>query len=75
MKTTLLAGIAMVVLGVATLAYDHFSYNTTETVLQIGSLKVDAQKTHTVAFPEILGWLLVGGGLCVVAFSVMSKKS
>jgi len=75
MKPTLMVGIALVVLGVAVLGYDHFSYNTTETVLQIGSLKVDAQKTHTVNFPEILGWLFVGGGLCVVAFSVMSKKS
>jgi hypothetical protein len=75
MKPTLLIGIALVVLGVAVLGYDHFSYNTTETVLQIGSLKVDAQKTHTVAFPEILGWLFVGGGLCVVAFAALSKKS
>ena len=75
MKPTLLVGIALVVLGVAVLGYDHFSYTTTETVLQIGSLKATAEKTHTVALPEILGWLIVGGGLCVLAFAALSKRS
>jgi hypothetical protein len=75
MKPTFLVGIALVVLGAAILGYDHFSYNTTETVLQIGSLKVDAQKTHTVALPEILGWLFVVGGAGVLVFGAISKKS
>jgi len=75
MKPTFLVGIVLVVLGVAILGYDHFSYNTTETVLQIGALKVDAQKTHTVALPEILGWLFVVGGAGVLVFGAMSKKS
>jgi hypothetical protein len=75
MKPTLLVGIALVVLGVAVLGYDHYTYTTTETVLQIGSLKATAEKTHTVEFPQILGWLFVGGGLCVLAFAALSKKS
>jgi hypothetical protein len=75
MKNTLVIGIALVLIGAAVLGYDHYTYTTTETVLQIGSLKATAEKTHTVALPAILGWLLVGGGLCVVAFGAMSKKN
>ena len=30
--------------------------------------------THTVALPAILGWLLIAGGACALAFAVLSKK-
>jgi hypothetical protein len=36
---------------------------------------VTAEKTHTVALPAILGWLLVGGGICVLVFGALSKKN
>jgi hypothetical protein len=74
MKSTLIAGVVMIVLGAAVLGYDHYSYTTTETVLQIGSLKATAEKTHTVALPAILGWLLIAGGACVLGFAALSKK-
>ena len=75
MKTNLIVGIVLVLMGAAVLGYDHYSYTTTETVLQIGSLKATAEKSHTVALPAILGWLLVGGGICVLAFGALSKKN
>jgi len=75
MKTTIFIGIALIVIGAAVLGYDHYSYTTTETVLQIGSLKATAEETHTVALPAILGWLLVGGGICMLGFGALSKKN
>jgi hypothetical protein len=74
MKNTLIAGIAMLVIGIAVLGYDHYSYTTTEEVLKIGPLTATAEKTHTVSLPPILGWLLVGGGICVLVFG-LSRKS
>lgn len=74
MKPTFLIGIALLVCGAAVLAYNSFSYTTTETVLQVGPVTATADRTHEVALPPILGWLLVGGGAVVLAFAALSKK-
>jgi hypothetical protein len=75
MKATFLIGIALIVLGVAVLGYDHYSYTTTETVLQVGPVTATADRTHDVALPPMLGWLLVGGGAVVLAFAALSKRN
>jgi len=75
MKATFLIGIALIVCGAAVLAYDHYSYTTTETVLQVGPIKATADRTHEVALPPILGWILIGGGALVLAFAALSKKN
>jgi hypothetical protein len=74
MKYTLVLGIALIVMGGAVLGYDHYSYTTTEKILQIGSITATAERMHTVSVPPIIGWLLIGGGACVLAFAVLSKK-
>ncbi|MFY9317226.1 MAG: hypothetical protein WAO95_16925 [Burkholderiales bacterium] len=74
MKSFLVAGIVMIVLGGISLGY-NYTYTTKETVLQVGPLKAVAEESHTVAVPAILGWVLVVGGICVVAFGALSKKS
>lgn len=75
MKANLIVGVLLIVLGAAVLGYDHYSYTTTEQVLKIGPITATAERTHTVALPAILGWLLVGGGICVLAFGALSKKN
>ena len=75
MKPILITGIAFILLGAAVLGYEYYSYTTKETVLQIGPITATAEKTHTVALPAILGWLLIGGGVCALAFAVLSKKN
>lgn len=75
MKPTLIVGIALIVMGAAVLGYDHFSYTTTEKILQVGPITATAQREHTLSFPPIIGWILVGGGACVIAFAALSKKS
>ena len=74
MKNTLILGIALILVGAGILAYGHFSYQTRETVLEIGPIKATADKTHTVPLPPILGWALIGGGACVLVFSARSKS-
>lgn len=73
MKNKLIPGIALVVIGAAILAYGHFSYRTRETVLEVGPIKATAETTKTVPLPAILGWVLVGGGVVVIALSARSK--
>jgi hypothetical protein len=74
MKNILITGVALIVIGAALLGYDHYSYTTNDEVLKIGPITATAEKTHTVSFPPILGWLLVGGGVCVLVFG-LSKKN
>lgn len=74
MKTTLILGVALIVMGAAVLGYDHYSYTTTEKILQIGTLTATAERTHTVSLPPILGWLLIGGGVCALIFGAWSRK-
>lgn len=74
MKTIFIVGIALVTLGGAVLGYDHYTYTTTENVLQIGSLKATAEQTHTVQLPPILGWLLIAAGAGAIAFGIWSRK-
>jgi hypothetical protein len=69
MKSTLIAGIAMILMGAAVLGYHHFTYTTKETVLQVGPLKATAEKEKTVSLPPVLGWLLVAAGAGVLIFS------
>ena len=45
-----------------------------ETVLEVGPIKATAEKTHDVPLPAILGWVLVGGGVVVIALSARSKR-
>ena len=73
MKTTLIAGIALIVLGAFVLGYGHYSYTTTEEVLKIGSLSATAERTHTIWLSPILGWLLVAGGAGLLIFGARSK--
>ncbi len=74
MKPALIAGIALIVLGAIVLGYDHYSYTTTEKVLQIGPLSATAEQTHTVSLPPILGWALVAGGVGIFAFGAWPRK-
>ena len=73
MKNTLILGIVLILIGAAVLAYGHFSYQTRDTVLEIGPIKATAERTHTVPVPPILGWALIGGGAVVLVFSARSK--
>jgi len=75
MKTILILAVALIVIGAAVLGYDHYSYTTKENILQVGPITATADRTHTVSLPPIIGWLLIGGGVCVLAFNALSKKN
>ncbi len=74
MKTILVLGVALIVIGAAVLGYDHYSYTTRENILQIGSITATAERTHTVSLPPIIGWLLIGGGACALILGAWSRK-
>ncbi len=73
MKSQSIIGIILILIGAAILAYGHFSYQSRETVLEIGPIKATAEKTHHVPIPPILGWAAIAGGAIALAFSGRAK--
>jgi len=56
----------LIVLGILMLIYTGFNFVTTERVVDLGPLKIDAQKNHSVAWPPIVGIVLVVGGVLLL---------
>jgi uncharacterized membrane protein len=70
MKTSMLIGIILIVIGIIALAYQGITYTTREKVVDIGPIQMSADKEKTIPLPPILGGIaLVGGIVLVVAGS------
>jgi hypothetical protein len=65
-KPTVLLGIALVVLGVITLAYQGIIYTTRETVIDVGPLEATVEQQKTIPLPPVLGAVTLAGGIDVV---------
>ena len=66
MKPAALAGIVLIVLGLAALAYQGFTYTSRETVIDIGPIKATADTQKTVPIPPIAGVVAVVAGVALV---------
>ena len=66
MKPIALVGIVLIVLGVAALAYQGFTYTSRETVVDIGPIKATADRQKTVPIPPIAGVVAVVAGVALV---------
>lgn len=66
MKSTFLVGIALIVLGIAALAYQGITYTKKETILNIGPIHAEAERQHTIPLPPIIGVAAVVGGIILL---------
>ena len=66
MKPATIVGIALIVLGVLALAYQGITDTTREKVVDIGPLKITADKEKTIPLSPILGALALTGGIVLV---------
>ncbi len=55
----------MIVLGVAALAYQGFTYKSRDTVVDIGPLHVTGERDKTVPLPPIIGIAAIAGGIAL----------
>jgi len=62
----MLLGIALIVLGLISLAYQGITYTTHEKVLDIGPIKATAEKKRTIPLPPVLGGLALAAGIVLV---------
>jgi uncharacterized membrane protein HdeD (DUF308 family) len=67
MRPRLIIGVILIVLGVVALAIGGINYTTKEKVLEIGPLKAEAEKEHTIPLPPLLGAIALIGGIVLIA--------
>ncbi|MDY0102700.1 MAG: hypothetical protein RBS07_07150 [Lentimicrobium sp.] len=70
MKKTL--GIVLIAVGILMMVYTGFDYITKEKVVDLGPIEINAEKTHTVQWPPIVGIVLIVGGIVVF---VLDKRA
>lgn len=73
MKSTYGIGVVLIVLGLAALAYQGFSYTTRDTVLDVGPIHATAEREHSVNLPPLVGFVAVGAGVVVLLALGMRK--
>jgi drug/metabolite transporter (DMT)-like permease len=60
-------GIVLIVLGAFALIYSGFTFNTEEKVVDLGPIKVEKEKKHSLSWPPIAGFvLIIGGGILML---------
>ena len=66
MRHLLLAGFVVLVLGIAGLIVQNFTFTETKQVLSVGSLQITAEEQHNVPIPTIAGIAAVIAGLGMI---------
>ena len=73
MKSSVIAGVLLIALGVLALVYKNVSYTSQETVLQIGSLKATTETEKNIPIPNVLGIVAIIAGVVVIAVGDRGK--
>ena len=66
MKTPAIVGILLIVIGIASFAYQSFSYTTTEKAIDLGPIQVTTEKQHTIPLPPVIGAVALIGGVLLL---------
>ena len=66
MRPLVIVGIVLVIAGIVALAYGGFSFTTTETVAEVGPLKLEKEKTRSLAISPMIGAAAVVAGVVLV---------
>jgi len=66
MKTPAIIGILLIVIGIASFAYQSFSYTTTEKAIDLGPIQVTTEKQHTIPLPPVIGAVALIGGVLLL---------
>ena len=72
MKTSVVIGLLLIVIGVASFAYQGITYTSRENVVDIGPIHMTADKTKTIPLTPVIGAIALVGGIVLVVMG--SKK-
>lgn len=67
MPTQKVIAVILIIAGIIMLVYTGFNYVTTETVVDLGPIQIEAKKNNFVALSPIIGGILLLGGIVLLA--------
>lgn len=66
MRPQIIAAILLIIVGFVAIAYQGFSYTTTEKAIDLGPIQVTAEKKHTFPISPIVGGIALVGGIMLL---------
>lgn len=66
MKSYVLIGVILIVVGVIALAYEGFTYTTREKAVDLGPIQVTTERTRNIPVPPIVGGFALAGGIVLL---------
>jgi hypothetical protein len=66
MRPITIAGVVLLLLGVAALVYQSITYTSRETVIDLGPVHATADRQKTLPLPPVLGMTAVAGGVVLL---------
>jgi hypothetical protein len=66
MKTAIVAGVLLIVLGVVSLVYQGITYTHQKKIVDLGPVHVTDKAKDTIPLPPILGGIALAGGVVLV---------
>ena len=61
-----IAGVLLIIAGVAALIYGGFSYTSRKKAVDLGPIQIDTTQHHSVPISPILGVIAIAGGAVLV---------
>jgi hypothetical protein len=68
-KPLSIAGLVLIVVGIAGLVLGRFSYTTEEKVLEVGPIVATAEEEHAINVPDIAAFAAIAAGIALVFVS------
>jgi hypothetical protein len=65
-KPLSIAGLLLIIAGIAGLILGRFSYTTTEKVLEVGPLVATAEEEHAINIPDVAAFAAIAAGVVLV---------
>jgi uncharacterized membrane protein YidH (DUF202 family) len=69
-----IAGILLIIVGIAALIYGGFSYTSQKKAVDIGAMQINRTENHTLPVPPILGIVAIVGGASLVYSGVKKGR-
>ena len=63
-----IAGLLLIVFGVAALIYGGFTYTSQKNVVDIGAVQINKTENHSLPIPPVLGIVAIAGGAALIYF-------
>ena len=74
MKTAVIVGILLIVLGIISLAFQGIAYTTQKEIAKLGPIKATEETKKQIPLPPILGGIALVGGITLVMVGSKRKS-